>query len=69
VKHLQKQLDDLYRENDKLKNQLRVQEEQSKQDKSPRRARPKKKDVDRIHVLETKIEELKTVSHCFLSKK
>ena len=65
MKHLQKQLDDLNRENEKLKNQLRVQEEQGKQDRSPRRARPKKKDIDRIHVLETKIEELKAVSRQF----
>lgn len=65
MKHLQKQLDDLRRENEKLKNQLRVQEEQTKQDKSPRRARPQKKDIDRIHILETKIEELKAVSCYF----
>ena len=59
MEQLQRQLGDLRRENEKLKNQLRVQKAPTK---STQRARSRKGDIERINVLETKIEQLKIVS-------
>lgn len=63
MEQLQKQFNDLRRENKKLNNQLRVQ---TKQDRAPQRARSRKEDIDHINILETKIEKLKIVSRYFL---
>ena len=62
---LQKQFNHLRRENKKLNNQLRVQ---TKQKRAPQRARSRKEDIDRINVLETKIEKLKIVSRYFFQE-
>jgi hypothetical protein len=61
VEQLQKQFNHLRRENKKLNNQLRVK-------RAPQRARSRKEDIDRINVLETKIDKLKIVSRYFFQE-
>ncbi|KAK2466061.1 hypothetical protein APHAL10511_001703 [Amanita phalloides] len=61
AKHLQKQLHDLRRENERLKAELLTQQVLNSSDGEPRQVRSRK-DANRINDLETKVRELKALT-------